>query len=116
MLEYGFSSLTHYFLGEPGSLRYTVPVIGGTVDYVTVVNTAPLSITLPADAPAPELRVELPRMLYAPVSAEGTIGRLLLYAENEVVAESPLTAVFAVEAPEPPRGLLAWLRALFGEK
>ncbi len=116
MLEYGFSSLVRYSLGEPGSIRYTIPVIGGKVDYVTVVNTAPLAVTLPADAPEPKLRVEMPRMLYAPVSSEGTVGRLLLLSQGEVVAESPLVAVFSVDSAEPRRGLFDWLRTLLGGK
>ncbi len=114
MLNYGFANLTHYALGDTGTVRYTVPVIGGVIDYVTVVNTAPLAITLPADAPAPELHVEMPRMLFAPVSADEEIGRLLWCSGGEVVAEAPLKAVFAVKSIPPRRSLLQRLLALFG--
>ena len=114
MLDYGFSVSTHYALGEAGTLSYTVPVTGGTIDYVTVYNTAPLAVTLPADAPAPELTVELPRMLYAPVAADQVIGRLVWKSGDEVVGESPLAAAFAVEPVQAKRGFFDWLRGLFG--
>lgn len=114
MLDYGFAVSTHYALGEAGALTYTIPVVGGTVDYVTVFNTAPLAVTLPADAAAPELQIELPRMLYAPVDADTVVGRLLWLSEEEVVAESPLVTSFGVEEKIVKWSFWNWLRGLFG--
>ena len=114
MLDYGFSVSTHYTLGEAGQLTYTVPVVGGTIDCVTVFNTAPLAVTLPADAPAPTLTIELPRMLYAPVASSCAVGRLVWRSGDEIVGESPLVTAHAVEQTISRRSLLDRLRGLFG--
>ena len=98
-----------------GELTYTIPVTGGTVDYVTATNTLPLAVTLSADAPPPVLTVEFPRLLYAPVDAGATIGRLVWRSGDEIVGESPLTAAFAVEQRPVKQGFWAWLCGLFGK-
>lgn len=71
-------------------------------------------MTLPADAAAPELQIELPRMLYAPVDADTVVGRLLWLSEEEVVAESPLVTSFGVEEKIVKWSFWNWLRGLFG--
>ncbi len=114
MLDYGFSVSTHYALGGAGELTYTIPVTGGSIDYVTVYNTAPLAVTLSKDAPAPEVTVELPRMLYAPVAADQVIGRLVWRSGGTVVGESPLATAFAVDPRPVKPGFFAWLKGLFG--
>ena len=97
MLDYGFSRLTHYSFGAAGELCYTLPVVGGEPGYLTVFNTAPLAVTLDADAPPPELRIELPHMLYAPVDADTALGQICCISEGKVVAQVPLAAAFSVE-------------------
>ena len=114
MLDYGFSVSARYTLGDAGTLLYTVPVTGGNIDYVTVANSMPLAVTLPADAPAPEVRLELPHMLYAPIEADQVIGRLVWVSGDDVVGESPLTAVFPVEKKAQKQGFFDWLKKLFG--
>ena len=114
MLDYGFSRLTHYSFGAAGELRYTLPVAGGEPDYVTLFNTAPLAVTLPADAPPPELRVELPRILYAPVTANAQLGQICCVSDGEVVASSPLVATFAVDRVPVKMGFWTRLGRLLG--
>lgn len=97
MLDYGFSRLTHYSFGAAGELCYTLPVVGGEPGYLTVFNTAPLAVTLDADAPPPKLRIELPHMLYAPVEADTALGQICCISEGKVVAQVPLAAAFSVE-------------------
>lgn len=114
MLDYGFSRLTHYAFGKAGELCYTLPVAGGEPGYLTVFNTAPLAVTLPADAPAPELRVELPRMLYAPVEADAVLGQICCISEGKVVAQAPLAAAFPVERVPVKEGFWTRLGRLLG--
>ena len=114
MLDYGFSRLTHYAFGEAAELCYTLPVAGGEPGYLTVFNTAPLAVTLPADAPSPELRVELPRMLYAPVTADTLLGQICCISGGEVVAQAPLVAAFSVERVPVKEGFWARLGRLLG--
>ncbi|MBQ8275853.1 MAG: hypothetical protein IJZ02_04435, partial [Clostridia bacterium] len=83
-------------------------------DYVTLVNTAPLAVTLPADAPPPELRVELPRILYAPVTANAQLGQICCVSDGEVVASSPLVATFAVDRVPVKMGFWTRLGRLLG--
>ncbi|MBQ3125816.1 MAG: D-alanyl-D-alanine carboxypeptidase, partial [Clostridia bacterium] len=90
LLAYGFAQSRHYNLGAAGTLTCTLPVVGGNPDYVTLTNTAPLSVTLPADAPPPTLVYELPRMLYPPVAANAVVGRVLAVSDGVTVAESPM--------------------------
>ena len=97
MLDYGFSRLTHYAFGEAGELCYTLPVAGGEPGYLTVFNTAPLAVTLDADAPPPEIRIELPHMLYAPVEADTALGQIWCSSGGRVVAQVPLAATFSVD-------------------
>ena len=114
MLDYGFSVSTHHVLGSAGELTYTVPVVGGTVDCVTVFNTAPLAVTLPADAPTPTLTVELPRMLYAPTAAGCVVGRLVWHSGDAIVGESPLVTAYPTEQAAAEHPLVDWLKHLFG--
>lgn len=115
MLDYGFANSVRHSFGKAGELSYTLPVVGGKMDYVSVCNTASLEITLSADSPAPELYVELPRMLYAPVEADTVVGKVCLLVKGEIVAESPLVAAFSVESAERETGFFAFLRRLFGK-
>ncbi|MBR7184062.1 MAG: D-alanyl-D-alanine carboxypeptidase [Clostridia bacterium] len=114
MLDYGFAHTRHYTLGETGTMTFTLPVSGGYIPYVTVANTTPLSVSLPADAPAPVAVLELPRFCLAPVAADAVLGRLIWRSGSEIVGESPLTATFSVEAIAAERGFLPRLKRLFG--
>ncbi|MBR6708459.1 MAG: D-alanyl-D-alanine carboxypeptidase [Clostridia bacterium] len=115
MLEYGFAHSVHYALGNAADLSRTVPVVGGITDYVTVTNTAPLSVTLSADAPPPVLVFDLPRMLYAPLNAHTVVGCVRAVSGGTTVAESPLVACFSVERPV-KRSWFDRLLALFAPK
>ena len=113
MLDYGFANSVHYTLATAAELTYTLPVVGGMCDYITLTNTAPLSVTLPADAEPPVLVFELPRMVYAPLRIHTIVGRVLAVSNGKTVAESPLVACFSVERETKQHTWIDRLRALF---
>ncbi len=120
MLDYGFSLYESVTLCEPGMYDAPLSLQSGTQDYVMVTNTARVSLPLRRDHGDIVCVVELPHVAFAPVTAEQTVGRLVFVevspnGTREVIAETPLTARYSVEAKKYRRTFWEWLMELFGQ-
>lgn len=113
MLDKAFAVSESRLLCDVGEFSETVPVIGGDTDYVTVINSAPLRLTVPKALPEVEITVELPRFLYAPVVANETVGFLLFKAGDVILAKIPIQATYGVETAAYKRSLAEKLSSLF---
>ncbi len=77
---------------------YSVPVVGGTADAVTVIAEGEEEISLPQSVTTLETQVCLPQFCYAPVEAGTVLGEVRYYADSVLVATRPLVAANAVES------------------
>ena len=113
MLDAGFAAYDRVTLCESQAYRAIVPVAGGKEQYVVVQNRQSCAVTLPSDRSALSCTVELPHMLFAPVTGGTLIGRLVFRCDTnadgayEVVGELPLYTAYTVE-PLPRKTL--WQR------
>ena len=83
LLDYGFGNYTQVSLFDVGKAVGTLPVCSGTDDYVALVPTQSLSLTLPKDTAISRYTVEATgHFLYAPVRAEAPIGRAVCRVGN----------------------------------
>lgn len=100
LLNYGFSSLSCCRIDD-SAYRVTVPVVGGTVQKITVNGTAGDNIVLKKDeAQTLKRTVELPRFVYAPVQAGQVLGCVRYICAGKTVAQTDLLA--AENAAQPP--------------
>lgn len=113
LLDYGFEALSSRLLCSEESLEYTVPVVGGNAEYVTLTNKDEIRITLPKSAPEVTVTVELPRFLYAPVKVGEAIGRAVYSIDGKTIAEVPLYARYSVPQKEEKSTLWEKITSLF---
>ena len=96
MLDYGFAAYERAPLFEVGEFTCSYPVCGGNEQYVTLVNSEPIILTLPRKRGKTELLVEsFQHFEFAPVAAGDTLARLSVYVEGQT-ALSPLVAAHGV--------------------
>lgn len=103
MLDYGFSLYEPVVLATPGQFDTPVDIVGSTCEYVMLHNPNGLVLSLPKSRGEIIEIMELPRFLYAPVSAGDTIGRCAYYellpnGELHFLGEVPLYAGHSAEA------------------
>lgn len=100
MLDYGFSTYESVTLCEPDLYRAPVWTITGEQEYVMVSNRETVTLTMRRDHGDIYYIVELPRFVYAPVTVEQQLGRLIFYEETNgkmiKISEAPLRALYDV--------------------
>ena len=97
MLDYGFQAIESRTLCSAGEFTYTLPVVGGCDDHVTVKNADTVRIILPRSDKKVECKIELPRFAFAPVREGAIVGRMVFYLDGEEIAETDLLVAFSVE-------------------
>lgn len=98
MLDMGYSLYERRALYGVGEFSCSYPVSGGREQYVTLVNTEPIILTLPKDSAEHTCSVSAyQRFEIAPVSAGDTLALLTVTADGRSLC-SPLVAAYAVEA------------------
>ena len=111
MLDLGFSLFESKLLCLDGEFTYTLPIVGGDKDYITVKNKGELKLTLPRDMSKIAYRVELANFEYAPIDPGEEVGRLIFYADGIEIASVPLVASFGSERTVYKK---SFLQRLFG--
>lgn len=102
LLDHGFSLCQSVTLCEPGFYSAPLWVVSGAAEYVMAENTDLLSLTLPRGHGAIVCRVEVPRFVFAPLSAGEAVGRLV-FSETlpdgslRELGTVPLHAAYGVE-------------------
>ena len=110
LLDYGYTEFTRTVLLPAGARIGAARVIGGRVLLAQAVLTRELSYPL-LPGEEPELRLNLPEFVYAPVETAAIAGSVQAVLDGEVVAEVPLRWRNEVPVQEKRK---SWLERLFG--
>ncbi len=100
LFDFGYSLLEGRTPILAGDVRYELPVVGGRSDRLTVSNAEGYSYIAKKGAPPVTKEIRLPRYLAAPIAKGETVGSVLLYEGDTLLAELPLTAEEAVALPK----------------
>ncbi len=112
LLDYGFSAFASRVLSPDGAAPGAVEVIGGTSALAQCRQQGDLVYPM-CEGETAELRVCLPRFVFAPVAAGERAGCIQAIIDGRVAAEAPLVWRSSVPAqPEKPKSLL---QRLFGK-
>ena len=95
MRLYDWAYLSYALHDLSGELSFEVPVISGSREHVSVIPAPGAKLALPRDRDT-ELCAELPRFVFAPVSAGDTAGMLTYWKDGRTIARFPL--VYAGDA------------------
>ena len=107
LFDYGMTRYRSVRLCERQEHCFEVAVVGGTHSVLTVSNQEALAVTLPRKSVAVNTTVELPRFLYAPISTDQTVGKVVYHADldgdgiSERLGEVALTVCQGVEITPP---------------
>ncbi len=82
LLDNGFEKIKCDTIAEAGSLSYTVPVVGGTESYVSVINKEELKFIHEKDNVNIKSEIILDRFLFAPVYENDVLGQVVFYNNN----------------------------------
>lgn len=113
MLDYGFAQVEQYV---PAQQEFSVPVVGGTAENVTVTLREQEPLLLMKGQTVTET-ISLPPFVYAPVKAGDTLGSMTYAVDGETKRTLPLTASTDVPAEEKQESVLRkigrWIAAIF---
>lgn len=104
LLDFGFSAYGRVTLYGAGELCFPYAVSGGREQYVTAVNSEPLTLTLPKDSDySPTLSFEFPqRFELAPIEEGALLGQVTVTLDGARLC-SPLVAAYGVSSAESGR-------------
>ena len=97
LLEYGYSQLQRLVLCSAGDFVYSIPVLGGSKDYITVECSEDISIVTTKNKHEICNYVKLPKFVAAPVKESDIIGKVIFTVDGNLTAEAPLIAKNAVD-------------------
>ena len=107
LYEYAFSLVERQRL--PVDLPDSLPVAGGLTGSVPLTGIPPTDVVT-REGESLTLQVELPRFVWAPVTAGETLGTVTWYAGERQVATAAVTAAGTVESRPVPIGWARWWR------
>ena len=92
LLDYGYENYCRVTFADVGEYSYSLPVVGGEGNTLTLTNTEPLAMTLPKSHGNAEYTVTSNyRFAYAPTITDKAYAHLTVSCDGQIV-ESPLTA------------------------
>lgn len=97
MLNYGYENYCCEILCDEGGFIETLPVVGGVQDSLLCANCDYVAATLPRDHGEITVDVQLPQMIYAPVSAGDIVGHVTYKCEGKVIGETDIKAAYNIE-------------------
>ncbi len=101
LMEWGFANW-QYRQSFEGNVAASVPVVSGRADAVGVVTAVPSRLLVPASAGL-QIRLELPRFVYAEVRAGEHAGTLTVYVDGEARLREELVFAETVASAEEMR-------------
>ena len=104
LMDMAFSKWEAVTMLNKGEALRSIPVTGGEAESVAAVLTDDLSGLVPVGA-LPQVEIDLPEVLSAPVCAGQELGVVRMMAGGEVVAEAKLVAACDVERDDWPARL-----------
>lgn len=113
MLDAGFAAVSALALAKKGELSFSLPVVGGTAEIVTVQNSMPVDLLLPSGHGEITRVIELSRFLYAGFPEGKAVGRAVWYLDGERIAQTPLETASAVANLKKPNWFVSLWRKIF---
>ena len=93
MLDLGFESYESRLLCEIGEAFYTLPSVGAIEDHVILAPADEIRAVLPRNSGEITCVFELPRFVFAPISANDAVGYLVFYLDGNIIAKTELVAI-----------------------
>ena len=97
MLNYGYENYCCEILCDEGGFIEALPVVGGVQDSLLCANCDYIAATLLRDHGEITVDVQLPQMIYAPVSAGDIVGHVTYKCEGKVIGETDIKAAYNIE-------------------
>lgn len=91
LFDMGFSSLRSFLL-EEGEISYSLPVISGKSDNISVCNKQSFKTVYDASIDTPTYKVELPRYVSAPIKKGQRVGKLYVVQGDKIIFETDMIA------------------------
>ena len=109
LLDFGFSEYEGFC---PSPSPFTLPVVGGVKNEVTLCPVGHIALTLPKAHAEIQATLEAPRFLFAGFEEGKQVGRLVYRMDGKVIATLPLETAFGVEKTEIHRSFFEKLKNL----
>lgn len=115
MLDAGFENYERFYV-SPSGFSTPQQIVGGKDSYAILINSEPISLTIPRGMRKDLTLVAEPyaRFAFAPKDKGDTAGNATLYLDGERLATAELVYASDVERKNEKRGFLAWFKNLFG--
>lgn len=108
LYDFGFSAYERVTLG---GISINIPVVSGVQSTLSA-HAEPVSVALARERGDIETVIEVPRFIFAPISAGECVGRVRYVMNGSTVATSPLIAEGDIACEKAPRGFFTWLKDL----
>lgn len=115
MMNYGYDRLERLCLTNEFDHVYSVPVIDGKSEKITVANTEGAYIITETDRDAAKEEITLVRYAIAPINRGDILGEIIYTLNGEVVKRVPLVATESIEKAE-KQGLFNKILSIFDNK
>ena len=93
LFDYGYASLRCYRV-EAGEFRYSLPLIGGKNDFLTVTNKDAFSIVIPKNANEIKSEIKLNKYAVAPIKQGEHLGKIFFTLDGETIGVCPLVSQY----------------------
>ena len=113
LLDYGFSQFRSVLLQSQGSYTRAVPLIGMQQSSVEIYNRSEVRVTLPQSHGDIQMICQAPRWLSGTIFEGQTLGYLVWYCDNEIIATAPLIARSTIPLQTGKKSWWSRLRLLF---
>ena len=114
MLEYGFIEFESVTLAKQGDVFYSLPLIGGDKDSVTVTAQNDVTVCLRKNRASIVEKIELQKTRFAPVYKGETVGRVIYMLDGKEIASANLVANEYVGERQNTTSLLDKIKNFFG--
>ena len=113
MLDFGFASFESLTVAKAGEFCYSLPVINGECDTLTLTNAGDIKITVPKEHGALDYKIEaLHRFEFAPISKGEELGRVTVSYDGRFHSESVLVSADEISTAK-ARSWLSKIISLF---
>lgn len=107
MLDYGYSKLEARTLAYPGQFSYTIPVINGEKNEITVENSDYIKKIFKKTEPDVKTQVKLLRYTAAPIREGDILGEVIFTSNGEKIATVKLIAKGSVNESKRRKGIFS---------
>ncbi len=114
MLDFAFANFESVTVARAGAFSYSLPVVGGERESVTLTNAKELRMTLPKERGDVKYTVDtLHRFEFAPIFKGAELGRVYCSYDNKFFAESELVCAKDLQKSSDKRSWFAKLIGIF---